>query len=88
MNACFWPILCEMAIQRLITAMSVSLSSASVWRMGSIHVVITSVSVCVGNNTGGFVHCSSGRRRVSVGDVWPDLHLPVHIMTVIFRIVT
>jgi len=67
-----------MAIKRLISVVSVSLSTAGAWRMGSIHAV---------NDTGGFVHCSQGKSRVCVGDVWPDLHVPLHIITLIFRIV-
>ena len=40
MIVCVWPMWCEMAIKRLMTVVSVSLSSAGAWIMGSIHTIV------------------------------------------------
>ena len=51
---CFWPVWFEMSTKRLITVVSVSLSSAGACRMGSITAVVTGGI----NDTGCFIESS------------------------------
>ena len=52
----FWYMWYKKSMKRFITVVSVSLSSAGDWRMGSVSVVVRGEGG--DNGTGGFVHCS------------------------------